>query len=322
METARLSVVLVTRNPQPYVLQWALDSLANQTLPASQFEIVVVDNGSTKPLETEALRRGRNLNIRVIQEPVSGVTFARCTGILQARADLLVFLDDDNYVDPNYLEEALRIAREGAGIGAFGGIARFLSEGYVPPWKQTFLPFLGIRDYGPNVITSNENRWGEWEPIGAGMVFRKDVGLRFVEIIRTDPQARTLGRRGKSFICGEDALLARIAYLLGYSCSYQPSLRLTHFIRSSRLTAANLARTIEGVAQAFVICEHVMNRPVAKWSPLEAAVELTKRCRYRMQTKGKRAGFIEWFWDIGFYRRARLEFTRSAGKPQALEARQ
>ena len=306
--TPKISVVVATMNPQPEVIRWALDSLRNQTLPKSEFEVVVVDNNSTPPLDEASL--SAELHLRVIREPRPGTTFARCTGIRAAAGDLIVFLDDDNHFDPNYLEESLRIAAACPKIGAFSGISRILCEGSIAEWKRLLLPYLAVRDYGPEVITSDEDRWGPWEPIGAGMVFRRELGTEFVRVIETEPLARLLGRRtGKSFICGEDTLVARMAYRLGYSCSYQPSLKLTHMIKSNRLTPIHLARLIEGIGRAFVIYETLLGRPQPGQKVLR---ELAGRLRARMQTKGAKAGFIEWFWDVGYFKQVRLLRRRAA----------
>ena len=90
--------------------------------------------------------------------------------MLEARADVLVLVDDDNVLDTAYLERALAIARAEPGLGAFGGIARARIDAPVAAWQRRLLPFLGVRDHGPEPITSSENAWGPWEPIGAGMV--------------------------------------------------------------------------------------------------------------------------------------------------------
>jgi glycosyltransferase involved in cell wall biosynthesis len=302
-----ISVVIATHNPQFAVIGWALDSLMNQTLPKSEFEVIVVDNGSAPALDFEVVRSGRPLNLRIVCEPKPGVTFARCTGILTAQSELIAFLDDDNYFDPDYLTHALQIANEHPILGAFGGVTRFLGEGFVSDWKKVFLPYLGVRDYGTEVITSNENRWGHWEPIGAGMVFRRSIGLKFVEIVERNPYAQLLGpqRAKKTSIGGEDALLARTSYLLGYSCSYQPSLKLTHLIKSSRLRPKNLVKLLGGIAEAFVLCEKIMGRPMDHFQLGHCFVDLVARLRYRIRQRGWKAGLIEWSWDVGYYRRLR-----------------
>jgi glycosyltransferase involved in cell wall biosynthesis len=302
----RVSVIIATYNPRREVIAWALDLLARQTMPKSEFEVVVSDNGSEPPLDEAALNGSRGLRLRVVREPRHGVTYARCTGILAAENDLLLFVDDDNGLDPDYLETAARIAVEWPQLGAFGGIAQLRSDVSLPKWKENLLPWVGVRDYGTRVITSAKDVWGPWEPIGAGMAFRRDIGLEFVRAVQTDPLARALGRNGKSFIAGEDSLLARLAYRLGYTCSYQPALKLTHWIKSSRLTASHLAKTVEGLGRAFVIWETVLGRPQPDYSALHAIFEIAKRLRHRIREKGARTGAIEWCWDLGYFRQARL----------------
>ncbi len=308
-----VSVVIATFNPQRHVIEWALDSLANQTLPKSEFEVVVVDNNSSPPLDESTLSGSRGLRLRIVREPRQGIAYTRCTGIEAAASDLIVFLDDDNYIDPDYLEEAVRIAGLSPRIGAFGGISRLLCAISIPAWKRKLLPYLGVRDYGSEAITSNEDRWGHWEPIGAGMVFRRDVGLEFVRVVNTDPLAQLLGRAGGSFIGGEDSLLARMAYRLGYSCSYQPSLKMTHLIKSTRFSARRLARLVEGIARGHVIGETILGRPQPDRGLYSTLRELVHRCRHRVIERGVQAGLIEWFWDLGYFRQVRLLRKRCSG---------
>jgi glycosyltransferase involved in cell wall biosynthesis len=305
----QLSVVIATYNPIPEILNWALRSLAHQTLAHDRFEVIIVDNGSGTPVEDLAGIRDHRLVLRVVQEPRNGTAYARCRGILVAQADLIAFLDDDNYIDPDYLSTALDIADREPGIGAFGGIAHMLTDTSQPEWKKQLFIYVAVRNFGSETITSSENCWGEWEPIGAGMVFRRDVGLAYVNLVESNPLAARLGRSSTSNICGEDSLLARTGYQLGYSCSYQPSLSLTHFIRSSRLTARNLFRTIEGIGRSYVLFEMLLSGRTLRDEGVAAMGRtLLLNARHRVQSRGWKAGLIETAWDVGYL----LEIRRCA----------
>src|SRR5207237_3386460 len=129
--------------------------------------------------------KNRPYPLRVVNEPRPGQIHARCCGIREAAADLLVFVDDDNHLDPDYLERAVNIAAQNQSLGAFGGVSRLLTDVRPPEWMTPLLAYIAVRDYGPEVITSNENQWGKWEPIGAGMVVRKSVGGAFVNLLET-----------------------------------------------------------------------------------------------------------------------------------------
>jgi len=301
-----VSVVTVSYNPRPDLLSWALDSLEAQTFPKSQFEVVVVDNNSKPPLDESRLREGRSLQLRVVREPRQGNTFARRTGIREARGDVLVFVDDDNHIDPDYLEQALRIARAEPAVGAFGGKARAVLEAPLPAWKERLLPFFGVRDFGLEPITSRETCWGEWEPIGAGMVFRRDVGEEYVRWVTFDGTTSLLGRKAaRGLRSGEDTLIAQAAYRLGYACSYQPALTMSHCMKRTRMRTRVLARTMEGHGRSFVVLQQILGWPVPRPSLVAAAVELCRKFRQHVRKLGLRAGAVKWFWDLGYFLQAR-----------------
>lgn len=298
----RVSVVLCTYNPDRDLLDWALDSVGRQT--TRDFETVIVDNNSRPALDEPELRRRHTFDLRVIREPRQGLIYARCTGIAATSGDLIVFLDDDNRLDPDYVERAVAIAEAEASIGHFGGIARAELAADIPTWKRRLLPYLGVRDHGSEPITSCEDRWGMWEPIGAGMVTRRAVATEFVKM--AEVRGPALGRNGTSLMSGEDSLMARAASRLGFACSYQPSLGLTHFIKMSRLRAHMLARIIEGHGRSYVVLERILGRPVATPRAAWIARELPLRLLYRLRGEGLRAGAIAWLWDLGYVRQARM----------------
>ena len=96
-----ISVVIPTYN-RKNLLSDALKSLAQQTYPSDFLEVIVVDDGSsdgTREIETEAFP----FTLRYFWQSNQGDAAARNFGALQSKADILVFLDDDIVVEPNYL---------------------------------------------------------------------------------------------------------------------------------------------------------------------------------------------------------------------------
>ena len=314
-----LSVVIVTYNPRKSVLEWAIDSIERQTLPTDQFELLIVDNNSDPALVLDELRRGRSCSMRLVHEPRQGNVFSRCKGIAEARSDLIVFVDDDNSIAPDYLAESLRSARAHPEIGTFSGICDAVHERPVPLWKRCLLPhvypYLAVRNYGDRVITSSEDTWGPWEPPTSGMVLRKDVGMRFVEFVEQSAAAQALGRKGGSLLACEDSLLARMAYRLGYSCSYQPSLRLYHHIKASRLRLRYLWRLMYGLGRSYVLLERVLGKPLEGTArtinTASISVALAKRFLGRL-LHYQLAGPILWAWDAGFFIELRRQHQLAA----------
>lgn len=291
-----LSVVVCTYNPRPAALAQVLDALRDQTLPKDRWELLVVDNNSDPPLSAADLDAGGGLPVRVRREPRQGLGMARRAGILEARADVLVLVDDDNVLEATYLERALAIAQAEPELGAFGGIARPRIEGRLAGWQRRLLPFLGVRDHGPEPITARDNTWGPWEPIGAGMVVRRAVGLEFVSVLDCDPEASELDRSGKAMLSAGDSLIARLSYRLGLACSYQPSLVFDHLIPRSRLGVGYLGRIMYGHGRSVVKLNRVLGLRTWRLGALRLAWRLPRRIFFEGP-----GGPLWWCWDLGYF---------------------
>ncbi|MBI1201745.1 MAG: glycosyltransferase [Rhodopseudomonas sp.] len=98
-----VSVVVPCFNGGAFLPQ-LLDSLARQTY--RDFEIIIVDDGSTDPATRQALA-ALDPSIRVIRQNNKGLSAARNTGIAQAYADLVLPLDCDDMFAPPFLAEAV-----------------------------------------------------------------------------------------------------------------------------------------------------------------------------------------------------------------------
>jgi glycosyltransferase involved in cell wall biosynthesis len=304
----QVSCILCTYQPRPDILQWAFESLAAQSLDKHCYEVILVDNNCDPPLDPSDYAAARDLPLRLVRESRQGLIHARTAGIRVSRAPILVFLDDDNRLDPNYFAEALRIAREEPEIGLFGGSAKARLEQAAARWKGRLLPYLGVRDYGSRAITSHREHWGWWEPIGAGMVARREVAEAFARFVETNAAADGLGRKGRALMSCEDSLFARLANRAGFACSYQPSLQLEHFIKKQRLHSGYLFRLLMGLGRSYVRLERIVGRS-EELRPIPAS-ELVKRLAFRLG-KGGLAGLVQWAWDLGYY----LELGRGSDRP-------
>lgn len=108
---------MATRD-RPAALHETLAHLAGQTL-AAPYEIVVVDDGSKPPLALEPMAGPLHRLIRLDRE---GRSAARNAGAATARADILVFIDDDITVGHGFVEDHLRAQKEWPGVLATGAI--------------------------------------------------------------------------------------------------------------------------------------------------------------------------------------------------------
>ena len=115
MSTPEVSVVIPCYNGGRF-LPAALASLAAQTF--RNFEIIVVDDGSTDP-ETRAVIAGLGPEIRVIRQENRGMAGARNTACSAARAAIVLPLDCDDVLEPSFLEETIPALRAAPADVAF-----------------------------------------------------------------------------------------------------------------------------------------------------------------------------------------------------------
>lgn len=99
------SVIIPTFN-RCESLRNTLISLSQQNISVSQFEVVVVSDGSTD--QTEAVAHAAYpFSVRYIRQDNQGSAVARNTGAAGAQGDLLIFLDDDMLAQSDYLSGLL-----------------------------------------------------------------------------------------------------------------------------------------------------------------------------------------------------------------------
>lgn len=102
----RVSVVVSTHNRRSR-LEALLEALSSQTLHRDEYEVIIVDNGTTDGTQ-QFLSTVEG--IRVIRREVSnGPAEARDEGWRSARGQLIAFTDDDCRPEPAWLEEALKV---------------------------------------------------------------------------------------------------------------------------------------------------------------------------------------------------------------------
>src|SRR5688572_1553455 len=106
-----LSVIIATYACRGSTLRLTLDKLTKQTLPATAFEVIVVDDGSPED-GTGALVKSLALSmpfkIRYYANSFKGPGSAQNVGIREAAAELILLLADDIHPTPTMLEEHVK----------------------------------------------------------------------------------------------------------------------------------------------------------------------------------------------------------------------
>ena len=248
-----ITVITCTHNPRPEFLQATVQGLARQTLATDRWEYLLIDNASD-PAKRPDVEITWHPHARTLREEKLGVTPARLKGIRESQAELIVFVDDDNVLDPDYLEQALRVANEKSFLGSWSGQCRPRFDEPPPEWTRRYWGNLVIREFNQD-IWSNLPRLAETMPCGAGLCVRRPVARRYLGAQEGTPPPIQLDRTGDSLVSGGDNELACGACDLGMGVGLIASLKLTHLISARRMTVDYLARLVEGIQFSSILLD-------------------------------------------------------------------
>jgi len=223
--TPFVSVVVCTYN-RKNLLKSCLNSIYAQDYPQSNFEVIIVDGGSTDGTEKLCEEFPQ---IRFITESRFGLAYARNKGAELARGSIVAYTDDDCLVDKGWLRNLIAGFQFSKNVMGVGGPVYPLHPESIPA-KIHVKAALGLFDDGEStkltdgIITSNS-------------AFKK-------EIFKTIKFDQTLGitRRGKRVLCGEDTDFCRKIVNSGYKLMYTPHAKVYHRIRKERLRIPYLVK--------------------------------------------------------------------------------
>ncbi len=250
----RISLVIPTHNRSAQLIA-ALESVVRQDLPAGEWECVVVNNNSTdNTAERFAAFAAAHpaLNLRMVEEPEPGVSYARNRGVTEASAETMAFIDDDECVNEGFLRAYAEFFENHPEALVAGG--RIIAE-YVtgrPRWisKYTEMPIANPMDFGSAVRPFPAGR----VPGGGNMAFRKLAVARHGDF---DP---SLGRVGRMLIGGEENDFFERLLRGGETIWYVPDAVMWHIIPPEKLTESYFRRLCYNVGVSQRVRAHIHDR--------------------------------------------------------------
>lgn len=250
MSQPGVSLIVCTHNGASR-LPTALAHLAAQQVPPTvRWEVLVVDNASiddTAAAARAAWPAAAPAPLRVLAEPRVGVGHARVRGLEEAAYDVAGFVDDDNWLAPDWVQRASEVMRAHPDVGACGSRGEPVLEAAAPPWFASNEHCYAVGDQGGAGDVGPGPLWG------AALVVRRTAWLS-VRAAGFEPML--VGRRGLLPLAGEDTELCFALNHGGWRLWYEPRLRFRHAIGASRLTEAYLRALHRGFGVASVIMDH------------------------------------------------------------------
>lgn len=232
----RLSIVIATYNRATLLLD-ALKSVIRQSAPAQEWECVVVNNNSsdnTSECFAEFAGEHPEYNLRIVDEPNQGLSYARNRGIRESVGEYIAIIDDDEHIAEDFVAAYIRLFDDVPEAVAAGGpiVARYPTGR--PRWMSCYTerPIANTMYFGEEVREFPKGR----VPGGGNMALRRSA-IRRYGVFDT-----SLGYSGESLIGGEECDLFERLQIADAKYYYVPTAVMYHIIPREKLSKEYFAR--------------------------------------------------------------------------------
>ena len=238
-----VSVIICCYNSENRIAP-VLQHLQSQVFSVSiNWEIILVNNASTDKTEEKSIEQWNHnpvSDLHIVNELKPGLMHARLKGVSVAKYDIISFIDDDNWVEANWVEKVFSVFRISNEIGACGGTITAAFETEPPSWFGSFKSGYAIGEQMEETGYLNEQRGYLW---GAGLSVRKNI---FENIQGKKYQWILTGRKGNTLLAGDDGEICKAVLLSGYKLYYKKDLSLIHFMPSGRINEKKMVNMVYG----------------------------------------------------------------------------
>ncbi|WP_080237126.1 glycosyltransferase family 2 protein [Spirosoma rigui] len=250
------SIVTCTYNPNPKVfikLAKAVNALRiNYNF---SFEWLIVDNGTQSQVNDTLSLKYPLINteyISIIKEPKAGLTNARITGVTHSKGRWIVFFDDDNEPDENYLNNIYNLIHKYPFVKCWGPgrVSVTLMDPHVPSWVSSRKDMFQEKHIN-EIIFSNEKTWSNCHPAGTGMIVETDVLTGYIDRVKAGDYTLT-DRLGTSLSSGGDTQIVFHAVQQGMHVGLAPDLVINHNIAARKSTFKYLKKQTYAGCKSFM----------------------------------------------------------------------
>ena len=209
------SLIVCTYNRHAF-LKETIASILQHFSGKTNYELVIIDNNSTDDT-AQVVKLFLHLpTVRYVLETNQGLSHARNRGIKEAQNEILVFLDDDIDIEPNYLDVCDEV---------YSNPDVRIVGGKVLPYNTTIPDWLPEQYYYiVSVFNLGDKAFNTDKLMGANYSMRREAALKIgwynIE----------LGRKGNNLMGGEEVDYLDRARVAGYKILYQPALIVYHKI--------------------------------------------------------------------------------------------
>lgn len=244
MKEKGVSIIICCYNSSK-VLTDTLKAISSLEVPGDvPWELIIVDNNSNDGTGETARKILQELNFKnaykLLHESDPGLSNARKKGFDNSSYEYLIFCDDDNHLEKNYVELCYRIMNENEDIGALGGYSEAVTDGKFPEWFEEHKRNYSV---GSQSDIAGDITWATGSLWGAGLVVRRSA---LKELFDKGYRSYLSDRIKDRLASGGDIELCYALRLAGWKIWYEPELKIRHFISKERLSWKYLRKLSRG----------------------------------------------------------------------------
>jgi len=261
-----VSIVICCYNSADRIVD-TLSFLKNQKVKII-YEVIIVDNNCSDNTIKKATDywSSCHINLKIIKQLKSGLIYARELGLQIASHDIIIFCDDDNWLEEYYVQTVYDLFESYPTAGAIGGRST-VAVGNGVSLPSNFNQLQNKFAIGEQFEKSGflKNKLYLW---GAGLSVRKKL---LEKCFDSDFPFLLIGRNATVQTAGDDTEICYRILILGYELMYDDRLVFKHYIEESRLTESYILKLNSGFSRSFGI--------QALYSEFIKAVILDKRSK-------------------------------------------
>ncbi len=247
-----ISIIVCSFNGVNRILETLISIINLERTTDLPFELLLIDNCSTdftaEFVDNYIKNEDPKLSYKIIKEEQAGLNYARITGLRYAIYDWVLFCDDDNILNKNYLINAFKIIYKYPNLGAIGGRGIAKADCDLPDWFEKYSHSFAVGPQGTDggILPLGSSLYG------AGLIIYKKpllilLNTGFIPIMSD--------RKGQSLVSGGDVEWCYLLQIMGFRIFYANELIFHHKIQKERLEWSYYEKLKSGIASGVALLD-------------------------------------------------------------------
>lgn len=261
-DTLKISIITCAYNPNTFIFNRLIAAIANLNTEGIDAEWIVVDNNSIHSVQNSFDFSKVTIKLKHVIEKNPGLTNARIAGANEAKGHWLLFFDDDNEPNVEYLINIAALINKYNDVKCWGAGNIFVNFEVTKDslWLQNYKEMYQERHVTGEII-QEDKVWNSNYPQGTGQCIAKLLFDDYIDKVSNGTYSLS-DRKGKSLSSGGDVQIVLNVIKNGYKVGISDRLSLQHNIDANKSTFNYLFKLIYGMASGAILSyEQVFKTP-------------------------------------------------------------